>query len=168
MITIELIDFQAKKHPKLKYFESSKSSRKKTIVAEWVSKERGTSQAKYLIDEKSQKNEINFAILQRISKIFTLENPLQIVKFINKKPETLSWLLEASQEIRKYFPIEKLRLSYSTDPEIPQWEKLVLYILVNPEFSEDAFKKLDAFDENWWLDASSKADVNLCIDVDFE
>jgi hypothetical protein len=104
----------------------------------------------------------------QISKLFTLENPLQIVKFLNKKPEILSWLLKSYQEIRKYFPTEKLRLSYSTDPEIPQWEKLVLAICVSPEFSEDAFKKLDTFDENWWLDASSKANVNLCIDVDFE
>jgi hypothetical protein len=104
----------------------------------------------------------------RVSKLYTIENILYLNRFLQKYPNLIDVILEAYPQIRKYFPTEKLRLKLFTDPESPQWEKLLLSIFASPESVDEALNQLDEFDENWWIDASSGVAVNLCIHLDFE
>lgn len=103
-----------------------------------------------------------------VSKFYTIENILDVNRFLQNHANLIDVILEAYPQIRKYFPIEKLRLKLFFDPESPQWEKLVLSIFANPESVDEALNKLEEFDENWWIDASSGVAVNLCIHLDFE
>ncbi|MBD2388103.1 hypothetical protein [Cylindrospermum sp. FACHB-282] len=107
-------------------------------------------------------------ILRKISQIYTIEDTFVVGRFLHKHSTLIDVLLEAHPQIRKYFPLEKLRLKLYVDPESPQWEKLVLSICATPESVDEALNKLDEFDQEWWIDASLGVAVNLCINLDFE
>lgn len=87
---------------------------------------------------------------------------------MRKHQSLVDILLKAHQEVRKYFPSEKLRLKLSVDPESPQWEKLLLSIYSSPEYVDEALNKLDEFDQKWWIEASLGVAVNLYINLEFE
>ncbi len=103
-----------------------------------------------------------------INDFYIVENTVDVNRFLQNNSNLIDVILEAHLQIRKYFPTEKLRLKLFTDPESSQWEKLVLSVFANPESVDEALNKLEEFDENWWIDASSGVAVNLCIHLDFE
>lgn len=105
---------------------------------------------------------------QQILNYYTIEEINDVVKYLNKHPQLINLLLKAPSEIKKYFPVEKLRLKLYVDPESPQWEYLILAICANSVHVDEALNKLDNFNESWWNNASRGVAVNLSIDVEFE
>ncbi|MBD2568868.1 hypothetical protein [Anabaena lutea] len=104
----------------------------------------------------------------RISKFYTIENILDVNRFLQNHSNLIDVILEAYPQIRKYFPTEKLRLKLYVDPESSQWEYLIISICVSPESVDEALNKQNEFDENWWINASLGVAVNLSIDLEFE
>lgn len=104
----------------------------------------------------------------KISKFYTIENILDVNRFLENHANLIDVMLEAYPQIRKYFPTEKLRLKLYIDPESSEWEYLIISICVSSESVDEALNQLEEFDENWWIDASSGVAVNLCIHLDFE
>lgn len=116
------------------------------------------------ISRSSRKN-----ILARLSRIYELKEPLDILRFISQYPDILPLLFEAHLEIKKYFLCEKLILEVISDTESSSWQKLVISIFTK-ESANEAFNKLNLLDENWWLDAamSNPAGNQLSLGVEFE
>lgn len=101
-------------------------------------------------------------------KIYEIESPKDVIGFLRKRPKLLNVLLNLESEIRKYFPLEKLRLTVSSDVEVTHWKVLLLSIIIAPDLVEDAFMKLNKFTDEWWAGASLGIATDLCINVDFE
>ena len=95
-----------------------------------------------------------------LSKSSTVGNFLQV-------HQELGLLLnEAYQELRKYFSSEDLKLELVTDPEIAGDQQLFVYISTSMQVT-DALKRLDEFDEQWWLDRIDRADGLLNFNLRF-
>jgi hypothetical protein len=108
-------------------------------------------------------------LIARLSKVYELKEPLNIVRFIIKYPGILPLLFEAPLEIRKYFLDEKLVLKVISDIESSSWQKLVISIFTK-ESVDEAFNRLNLLDENWWLDATMSNPVGnqLSLGIEFE
>lgn len=149
---------------KTNFLDQTLVQTKKNYTDDWSIQFPKTYQEKNWLTEDAKPSD-NFS---KISKFYTIENTLDVKRFLQNHSNLIDVILEAYLQIRKYFPAEKLRLKLFSDPESPQWEKLVLSIFANPESVDEALNQLEEFDENWWIDASSGVAVNLCIHLDFE
>ncbi|MTJ08397.1 hypothetical protein [Anabaena sp. UHCC 0204] len=103
-----------------------------------------------------------------INDFYTVENTVDVNRFLQNHSNLINVILEAHPQIRKYFPTEELRLKLYVDPESSEWEYLIISICANPESADEGLNKLDEFKENWWSDASYGVAVNLSIDLEFE
>jgi hypothetical protein len=75
-------------------------------------------------------------------------------------------LFEAYSKIEEYFqPMLQPVLEVVTDPEEDSKE---LFALVRTKLSPDeALRRLERFDQVWWLEASPRAECLLNIDVEY-
>lgn len=86
-------------------------------------------------------------------------------EFIKNSPKLAKFLAtEAYEEIRKYFPSEKLTIDLVADPEFGD-QLLTIYINTNLK-PKEALKKLKQLDEEWWLDKAPEY-KSLCIHLQF-
>jgi hypothetical protein len=106
--------------------------------------------------------------IPEVAKLYSIEDERELSQFVAKNPDIVTLLLEVHQQIRKYFPHEHLALKVSSDYEYPDWEKLVLSVHTDVNYSDEASIKLSEFDENWWLEASSGIGLKLYIGLEFE
>lgn len=136
----------------------------KKYTDDWYIQFPKTYQEKNWLTEDAKPSD-NFS---KISKFYTIENILDVNRFLENHANLIDVILEAYPQIRKYFPTEKLRLKLYIDPESSEWEYLIISICVSSESVDEALNQLEEFDENWWIDASSGVAVNLCIHLDFE
>jgi hypothetical protein len=75
-------------------------------------------------------------------------------------------LFEACARIMACFDDTKMALEVLSDPEAPSDLQLVVYIQTHLP-PNDAIAKLDQFDDEWWLEASQRADGKLCIHIEY-
>jgi len=87
-------------------------------------------------------------------------------RFLNEHSFLTELLKEAQEVLRSFFPRESLRLEHRIDPELPDDEKLTLYVQADTPV-EETLVKLDEFEEFWWLDNLHKANDRMLIDVEF-
>lgn len=137
---------------------------KKKYTDDWSIQFPKTYQEKNWLTEDAKPSD-NFS---KISKFYTIENILDVNRFLENHANLIDVILEAYPQIRKYFPTEKLRLKLYIDPESSEWEYLIISICVSSESVDEALNKQNEFDENWWLNASLGVAVNLSIDLEFE
>ncbi|MFN9558472.1 MAG: hypothetical protein ACK55G_06965 [Dolichospermum sp.] len=137
---------------------------KKNYTDDWSIQFPKTYQEKNWLTEDAKPSDK----FSKISKFYTIENILDVNRFLENHANLIDVILEAYPQIRKYFPTEKLRLKLYIDPESSEWEYLIISICVSSESVDEALNQLEEFDENWWIDASSGVAVNLCIHLDFE
>jgi hypothetical protein len=86
--------------------------------------------------------------------------------FLQAHKELVSLLNEAYQELRKYFSSEDLKLELVVDPEIAGEQQLFVYILSSQSVT-DALKKIDEFDDRWWLERIDRANGLLNFNLRF-
>jgi len=89
-----------------------------------------------------------------------------VSKFVIDNPYLATLLKEAHGALRKIFPENRLRLEHRIDPEVPEDEKLFVWVETRASV-EDALAQLDDFEDRWWLDNLEKAHGKLLIDVEF-
>jgi hypothetical protein len=97
---------------------------------------------------------------------YILPQPSSVGSFIQEHKELVSLLTEAFKELRKYFPTEDFKLQLVSDPEIAGEQQLFVYISTSLSVT-DALKKLDKFDEKWWLDRIDRANGLLNFNLRF-
>ncbi len=140
----------------------------KSSTNDWLIHENRTGQQKTWLTQGYQENHELSYNFSKIVQFYTIDNVVDTLRFLRKHQSLVDILLKAHQEVRKYFPSEKLRLKLSVDPESPQWEKLLLSICSSTEYVDEALNKLDEFDQKWWIEASLGVAVNLYINLEFE
>lgn len=82
---------------------------------------------------------------------YILPEPASAIDFLQEHQELVALLNESYNEIRKYFPSEDLKLQLVSDREIAEDQQLFVYINTSTSVV-DALKKLDEFDNHWWLE----------------
>jgi hypothetical protein len=97
---------------------------------------------------------------------YILQQPSSVGSFLQEHKELVSLLTEASKELRKYFSTEDFKLQLVSDPEIAGDQQLFVYISTSLSVT-DALKKLDEFDEKWWLDRIDHANGLLNFNLRF-
>ncbi|MBW4631699.1 MAG: hypothetical protein KME30_07290 [Iphinoe sp. HA4291-MV1] len=102
-----------------------------------------------------------------IEAIYSLKNPVEVLKYLNEKKYLISVLIEAHEKIRKIFANEKLVLKVLYDPENVGWKNLIIAIHTNLDVDE-AFDKLKILDKVWWLDVSFIFGNDLDINIEFD
>ena len=99
--------------------------------------------------------------------IYTFREREKVIKFLERNRFLSSLLLEAYFKISNYFPGSSLFLEVDNDPEVTMSEQLLVFIATNLSPSE-VLCKLKQFDEDWWLDNLDRAQMKLCINLEFE
>jgi hypothetical protein len=103
---------------------------------------------------------------QQLELLYQLRRPEEVWHFLEMHQYLASYLIEAHDHIRKYFPTDVLFLEYAADPEIVGEEQLIVSIAAEQDVDEvhDALNQLD---HDWWFEANSQADDDLCITVGY-
>ncbi|MBD2346256.1 hypothetical protein [Anabaena subtropica] len=105
--------------------------------------------------------------LNEIRSLYILSHTVEILQYLNEKKHLISILIEAHEKIKNIFNNEKNVLRVVYDPEIIGWKKLIIEIHTNLDVDE-AFDKLKALDNLWWLDISFKFGNDLEINISFD
>lgn len=120
--------------------------------------------------ELIEKNFIGLEELPReltyLSKIYNLREPSKVLEFLSNNISLIPVVVEAYEKIKKYFPQADAVLEVVSDPEAIN-EELVIFIRTSLS-PDEAFKRLEQFDKDWWLDTSLKVGEKLCIHVEFK
>jgi len=90
----------------------------------------------------------------------------QVVAFLPKHSFLLPLLVEAAQEIAKFFPNNQPLLHCFTNPEDKEDEMLFI-LLGTTEDTSQALHKLNQFEETWWLNEMTWGKGKLSIDINF-
>ena len=120
-----------------------------------------------------QKLEPNFTGINSLNKelraaaeVYILRRPNDVYDFLKKEPSAIALVSEAYERTREYFPRDEIFMEILTDPGSPIEKELLISISTAlPPI--DAIRKLDAFDDGWWLGASSGSPADICIKVEY-
>lgn len=97
---------------------------------------------------------------------YTLRRPEDVYDFLKKEPSAIALVSEAHGRIREHFPKGEIFMEVLRDPGSPIERELLISISTSLPPS-DAVRKLDAFDDSWWLGASSSSPADICIKVEY-
>lgn len=106
-------------------------------------------------------------VLDKIYKKYMIDNKEEVSDFLYKHQELFFIILEAEKQIRKYFLNDRLGLKIITDPEIANWENLMITIHTKLDVDQ-AFDQLKQLDNDWWLDVFAQVGNKLNIHIDFD
>lgn len=104
--------------------------------------------------------------LRAAAEVYTLRRPNDVYDFLKKEPSAIALVSEARERIREHFPQDEIFMEVLTDPGSPMEKELLISISTSlPPI--DAIRKLDSFDDSWWLGASSSSLADICIKVEY-
>ncbi|WP_334102303.1 hypothetical protein [Methanothrix soehngenii] len=104
--------------------------------------------------------------LRAAAEVYILRRPNDVYDFLKKGPSAIGLISEAYERIRDHFPLNEIFMEVLTDPGSPMEKELSISISTSlPPI--DAIRKLDAFDDGWWLGASSGSPADICIKVEY-
>jgi hypothetical protein len=102
-----------------------------------------------------------------IENLYIFREANEVRSFLKENPFLIPLLQEARMHIKRYFPDSDVVLEVVTDPEIMGEKDLVAFIVVELT-ADEACDILDRLDEEWWLDASDRAQDLLCITLEYK
>jgi len=97
---------------------------------------------------------------------YTFRRPEDVYDFLKEEPSAIALASEAHGRIREHFPQGEIFMEVLRDPGSPNERELLISISTSLPPS-DAVRKLDAFDDSWWLGASSTSPADICIKVEY-
>jgi hypothetical protein len=114
----------------------------------------------------------SFGISHILRDAFTLIYDLssdekQILTFLEQNPYLVNLLLEGYAFIRPYFPDSRISLELNRDPDAEENDELVVFVSTTLEV-DDALRRLEAFEELWWLRNIHRGHMKLGFDLVFE
>lgn len=120
-----------------------------------------------------QKLEARFAGLDNLNRDivamardYTIRRPDDVYDFLKKEPSAIALVSEAHERIREHFPQGNIFMEVLRDPGSPIERELLISISTSL-LPSDAIRKLDAFDDSWWLGASRTSPADICIKVEY-
>jgi hypothetical protein len=90
---------------------------------------------------------------KKVLSLYIVEEPNLVCDYLIKYPSIIDLLFEGEPIILKFFPNAQVHLKLVSDVEYPDWEKLVLFIVVCSE-EGDSVESLFRLDDEWWIEAS--------------
>jgi len=84
----------------------------------------------------------------------------EVLEFVTQHPFLVPLLKAIPGQLKTYFSDARLYLEVSYDPEIPDYEKLVVFISPDAYAPEQAFDLFKQFKYGWWL-ATSQQTQNM-------
>jgi len=104
---------------------------------------------------------------RRLRELYEWVRPRAIAEFFQHNPTVPMLLLEAFVEIERHFGRSRVSLHVTTDPDGNDAPRLVVRVhtALPPK---EALPRLDAFDEEWWLDASLRGGDRVCITLAYQ
>lgn len=107
----------------------------------------------------SDESDLNYT-MALYNNLYVMINPTKIKDFLKANRYLISLVSEAHQELQRFFPHSPISM------KIHQNE---LVVAVKTSISpEDADERLNNFDDEWWIDASTRSNARLCITVEFQ
>lgn len=100
-----------------------------------------------------------------LEQLYTFRDPAIVHLFLHQHPHLISLLLEAISHIRKYFPDQQTFLEVISNPEAVSSQ--LVAIIVETSSPDEAFERLERFDNEWWISAVGRAKGKLCVNVEF-
>ena len=105
--------------------------------------------------------------LLSLERHYIFRNRSEVVEFAVNNSFLLQPLYEAYKQIRNYFgESAQAVLEVVADPEFFEDRELVIFIRTDLS-PDEAFKKMEQMDDEWWLNVPATVRKNLCIDVEF-
>ncbi len=105
-----------------------------------------------------------FAALDRL---FTVRNPSAVRRFIQAHPDLVDIVVEAHSQVQKHFgPGTRIALEVVRDPDAQDAEQLFAYIQTALPVDE-ALKRLDQLDEEWFLDQVDLVQDDFNLNLEF-
>lgn len=90
--------------------------------------------------------------LAKLEQSFTFRQPEQVIEFLGNNPNLITILLEAKPILEKFFGAGvDVTLEIVPDPEAPDYSQLYGYIHTGDLSPEEAFERLNAMDDAWFL-----------------
>jgi hypothetical protein len=91
----------------------------------------------------------------------------EVDAFLTRYPFLVPLLRESVDPLRKIFGDQgMLSLTVETDPEVEDWEYLVVAVRTTLS-ADEAQAQLDAFDADWWLNKLPHAQGKLLFTLEF-
>lgn len=105
--------------------------------------------------------------IEQLKSLYHFMNPAEVIEFLEDNPSLYDLLKEAYSKVKIYFgPSTKMSLEVTHDPEGEDSSEL--FVRVNTSLSaKDAWCILDRLDNEWWFDASSRADDLMNITLEY-
>ncbi len=115
----------------------------------------------------SPKDTLGFSVLGTLQKKYTLRNDWKdISKFLKQYPSLYSVLLDAYDNLMKYFPNNpKVFLSLGIAPEDMSVDHLIASVASGLDV-DTAVDTLFTFDEEWWLARLGQTQAKLSITLE--
>jgi hypothetical protein len=105
--------------------------------------------------------------LQALGQFYTFRRAEKVSGFLQAHSFLVPLLMEAYSKIAKYFgPSPEVVLEIVIDQEAEDDRELFALVRVDLSLDE-ALRRLERFDQEWWLDASSLGCCLLNIDVEY-
>lgn len=126
----------------------------------WKADVRGSSieRANHVVEE---------ALLTGLALIFEIEDDVSLSVYLRRYPFLINLLLEAFPKLEAYFGLgTAITLRLVEEPDASS--EVELFAMVQTTLHpEDALRRLESFDQEWWLDASPRANCKLNFSVEY-
>jgi len=132
------------------YYTTKHSNKSLKGLERRISRKSKKNIERWVIDKKVKHESRNYFTLHRLNNLYLIPNKIDIDNFLVKHPKLIDFALKAVSQVKKYFSNEILSLEVVSDPEIPDYEEICVYIETSLN-AEDAFQRLSEFDEQWLL-----------------
>lgn len=104
--------------------------------------------------------------IQLLETYYQFDSAPEVIDFLIKNQFLVGLLLDAPEQIKKCFDHNaELVLRLASEPEEDDSQELFVFIMTRLPVDE-ALKRLNTLDEEWWLEASYRGRCLLNIDVE--
>ena len=100
-----------------------------------------------------------------LSELYAVRNPEEVSEFLEEHGYLIDVLSDLRGKLRDYFD-EQVALELTTEPDDAYARELFARIMTRMPPSQ-ALELLDKFDDDWWLDAASRARGDLNVTLEY-
>ena len=104
--------------------------------------------------------------IKAIEGLYKFRRIEEVYAFLRFEPSAIALVSEAHRRIRDHFPEGEIFMEVLSDPSYPNGKELLISISTSLPPNE-AIRGLDAFDDEWWLSASTNSSADICIKVEY-
>lgn len=105
--------------------------------------------------------------VETLERLFVLRSRVDVLSYLAENPILVRLLIDASEQIDRYFLTTSRYLRVTSDPEDSGVSQLILSIQTTLDPSQ-ALPRLWEFDEQWWLTSASRGGGKLIINLDYK